>query len=186
MAVQLTRHKFTVEEYHRMAEVGLLGEDDRIELLDGEIVDMSPVGAQHAACVKRLGKLLSRVIGDDAMLGVQDPVRLDDTTEPIPDVSILKTRSDFYASSHPTPADVLLLIEVADSTLPVDRRVKVPLYARAGIPEVWVVNLQQETVEVYSQPGGGAYKVVSTAQRGQAIPLSGFAGVEIHVDDVLG
>jgi Uma2 family endonuclease len=186
MAVQLTRHKFTVEEYHRMAEVGLLGEDDRIELLDGEIVDMSPIGKRHAACVNRLNSLFSVLPRQQVIVSVQNPAQLDNNTELQPDVALLRFRQDYYASEPPGPADILLVIEVSDATIPVDRRIKVPLYARAGIPEVWVVNLQQETVEVYSQPSDGAYKVVSSAQRGQAIPLAGFAGVEIHVDDVLG
>ena len=169
-----------------MAEAGILGEDDRVELIEGEIVDMSPVGAQHAACVKRLRRLLDRVIGDSAVLGIQDPIQLDDGTEPLPDISLLRPSADFYSSSHPTPIDVLLLIEVADATLPTDRRIKVPIYARAAIPEVWVVNLKQEIVEVYSQPSGGSYRVVWTAQRGQMLSVHGFEGVQIDVDEVLG
>ncbi len=186
MALPLTHRKFTVEEYHRMARAGILGEDDRVELIEGEIVEMGPVGAQDAACVKRLGRLLDRAIGDSAVLGIQDPIQLDDGTEPQPDIALLKPRADFYASAHPTPDAVLLLIEVADATLPTDRRIKVPLYARSGIPEVWVVNLQQQLVEVYSEPLEGEYKVVSTAQRGQTLPLREYEGIELSVDDVLG
>jgi Uma2 family endonuclease len=133
MAFQVSTHRFTVEEFHRMAEVGILSDDDRVELLEGEIIEMTPIGSQHAACVARLTQELSQRIGMTAILWVQNPVRLDQHSEPQPDIALLRPRQDFYASAHPGPEDVLLLIEAADRTAQLDRAIKLPLYAKAGI-----------------------------------------------------
>lgn len=136
MSVQLLRRSFTVEEYHRMAEAGILREDDRVELLEGEIVEMTPIGSRHAACVDRLNQLGVRGVGPRAIVRVQSPVRLGERSEPQPDLTLLRARPDFYAHAHPGPADVLLIIEVAEASADADRTVKMPLYARAAIPEV--------------------------------------------------
>jgi hypothetical protein len=141
MGVQLARRLFTVAEYHKMAEAGILSEDDRVELLEGEIVAMSPIGSRHAGTVKRLLDQFIPLQGARrVILSVQDPIRLGEYSEPQPDLALLRPRADFYASSHPGPEDVLLIIEVADQSAAVDREVKVPLYARWGIPEVcwWI------------------------------------------------
>jgi len=140
MSVQIERRWFSVEEYDRMTEAGILTEDDRIELIDGEVVKMSPIGNAHAGCVKRITALCYEQVARLVMISVQDPIQLDDYSKPQPDVALLKTRPDYYAQSPPMPADILLIVEVADSSIDYDRNVKVPLYARAAIPEVWLVD----------------------------------------------
>jgi hypothetical protein len=151
MAVQLLKRLFTVVEYHRMAEAGILGEDDRVELLEGEIVQMGPIGSRHASCVKRLVDIFIPLqVGRKVILSVRDPIELGEHSEPQPDLTVLKPRPDFYAKAHPGPADVFLLVEVADlsacnaqagTSAAYDRDMKVPLYAQAGVPEVWVVDV---------------------------------------------
>ena len=146
---------FNVDEYYAMADAGILTEDDRVELLDGEIVAMSPIGSLHADCVGILTNLLAAQVGRRALVWVQNPIRLGERTEPQPDLVLAKWRS--YSSAHPGPEDVLLLIEVSDTTIESDRGVKLPLYARSGIREVWIVNLPAQIVEVYSEPAGSEY-----------------------------
>jgi Uma2 family endonuclease len=159
LSVAVTRHRFTVHDYHRMGEAGILGEDDRVELIDGDIITMAPIGQNHAGTVNALAAALFAAFAGKAIVSVQNPVRLDDGSEPQPDFAVLRLRDDFYRSGEPPgPADVLLLIEVADSSLRFDRAVKVPLYARAGIPEVWIVDLQRRVVEVHRAPQGGKYE----------------------------
>ncbi len=150
-------HRFTTADYHRMAEVGILGEDSRVELIRGQIVDMAPIGAPHLGMVNRLNRLLSTLLAGRGLVSVQNPVRLDDGSEPEPDVAVLKPRADDYESATPRPEEVLLLIEVADSTLRDDRDVKIPLYAESGIPECWLVDIVGRAVEVYRQPVGSRY-----------------------------
>ncbi len=135
MTARLLKRLFTIEEYHKMAQAGILTEDDRAELIEGEIVEMAPIGSRHAACVARLTALLSRV-QDRAILWVQNPIRLGEHSEPQPDVALLSLRPDFYAQAHPGPQDVLLLVEVAETSPGDDREVKLFLYARAAISEV--------------------------------------------------
>lgn len=169
-----------------MLEAGILTEDDRVELIDGEIIETSPIGSSHSGCVIRLTALLTRLLGSAAVVSVQNPLRLDDYTEPLPDVTLLKARDDFYSHSHPTPADVLLIVEVADSSLAYDRDVKVPLYARAGVPEVWLVDLVNDVVELYAQPAGGAYAVAEKLRRGQRLVARQVAALTLGVEDILG
>lgn len=147
MSVEIAKHLFTVEQYERMIETGILTKYYRVELIEGEIVEMSRISPLHAACVNRLNMLV-RKFSRGATVGVKSPVMLVDNSETKPDLSLLKWRDDFYGHSRPTPDDVLLLIEVSDATLKYDRQVKMPLYARAGIEELWVVNLQDDEVEV--------------------------------------
>ncbi len=180
------RRHFTNEEYHRMAEVGILHEDDRIELIEGEIVELNPIGSRHAACVNRLNVLIGRQVADKAIVSVQNPLLLPDDTEPEPDVMILQPREDFYAQAHPTPGDVLLLIEVPDTPLEYDREVKLPLYARAGVPEVWIVDLVNEKVHAYSQPKDEVYKMVERASRGDSVASRTLPGLLVSVDGNLG
>ncbi len=132
MAVHVQRRVFTVDEYHRMVEAGILSEDDRGELIEGEIIKMSPIGSQHAACGKKHNALLHHQVQQRAILGVQDPVRLDEHSEPEPDIALLKRRDDDYARSHPTPEDVFLIIEVAETFAEYDRRIKLPLIVCGG------------------------------------------------------
>ena len=186
MTVELAQRPFTVDEYYLMAEVGILREDDRLELIDGRIVRMSPAGSRHAACVKRLNALLGAKAGSKAPVSVQDPVRLDEHSEPQPDVALLRPRSDFYVHAHPTPSDVLLVVEVADTSDDHDRDVKLPLYAQAGIPQVWIVCLKDDLVLVCGDPAGGAYGEVRQAERGESIGIHGLPGLAISVADILG
>jgi Uma2 family endonuclease len=164
LGVVITRRKFNVDDYHRMGDAGILGEDDRVELIDGEIITMAPIGQDHAGTVNRLNETLFHAFAGRAIVSVQNPVRLDDKSEPQPDFAVLRRRDDYYTSGPPGPADVLLLIEVADSSLRFDRAVKLPLYARAGIPEVWIVDLKQRTVEVHTAPRSGSFTETETKQ----------------------
>jgi Uma2 family endonuclease len=186
MSVQVQRRTFTVDEYHRMAEAGILSEDDRVELIDGEIVKMSPIGSCHVACVNRLTAVLTSKIGGAAIVSVQNPFAVDEYSEPQPDIVILKPSEDFYAHSLPTAQDVLLIIEVADTSLSYDRNVKVPAYARAGVPEAWIADLAGDGIEAYSDPVGGVYRKVAWASRGQILRPKQIPGLGLSVDDILG
>ena len=186
MAVEPALRQWTVAEYDRMIAAGILAEDDRVELIEGRIIEMSPIGSRHAACVKRLSELLRDEVGKAANVGVQDPIHLSDYSEPEPDLSLLRRRADFYADSHPTPADVLLLIEVADSSLMFDREKKLPLYATAGIPELWIVDLVSDNVTVYAEPTYEAFAVERQFTRGQIIVSAAIPNLQLTVDDVIG
>jgi Uma2 family endonuclease len=185
-ATPVTRRRFTVDEYERMSAAGILLEDERVELIDGEIVEMSPTGAPPAACVKRLNRLLGRLAGDDALIGVQDPVRLGRYSQPQPDIAVLQPRAGAYATAHPTPADIFLLIEVADAALAYDRGVKLPLYARAELPEVWLVDLAGERIERHTEPRDGAYRRVDVATRGETLVSAALPALIVPVDAILG
>lgn len=176
-------HRFRVEEYHRMASAGLFGEDDRVELLGGEIIDMAPIGSRHAAAVDRLNRLLVTRLGEAPIVRVQSPIRLDDMSEPRPDVTVLRPRPDFYSGDHPQPGAILLVVEVSDTSVAWDRRVKIPLYADAGVVEVWVVDLVEEAVEVFRSPGAGGYAEVSRAGRGGTLTV---VGTDVGVGEILG
>jgi Uma2 family endonuclease len=177
--------RITVDEYERMVDSGALTENERVELIRGEIVPKMPIGPKHAACLKRLIRLLSRRLGDSAIVGSQDPVRLIDS-EPEPDISLVRPRSDFYASGHPRPDDIFLITEVADSSLDDDRNIMRPLYAEAGIAEFWIVNIPEERLEVYRGPRpDGRYSDVQTLGRGQSTGILGLPGIVVGVDEVL-
>ena len=169
-----------------MGEAGIFRQDARLELIEGEIIEMSPIGNAHAGCVKFLNGLLSLLFGGTFIVGVQDPVRLNDFSEPEPDISLLRRRNDYYREKHPTPADVLLVIEVADTTVVKDRMVKVPLYARAGIAEAWIVNIPEEVVEVYSDPSEGAYRRAEVFGRGAEARSHTVEGLALSVGELLG
>ena len=143
MSAELAKHWITADEYERMGETGVFSPDARLELIEGEIYEMSPAGSPHAACVKFLSHLLNRAFGGKLIVSTQDPIRLSDLSEPQPDVALLRWRDDFYRGAHPRPEDVLLVVEVADTTVASDRAVKLPLYARAGVPEAWLVNVPE-------------------------------------------
>ena len=160
--VPLKHRCFTVADFHRMGEAGILGEDERLELIEGEIIEMTPIGSPHGGRVNQLNRLLTQAVGELAVVAVQNPVVLSEHSEPEPDLALLRPRADFYTSSHPQASDVLLLIEVADSSLPTDRDIKVPLYARHGIPEVWIVAIGEHQVLRFALPDQGAYQVRET------------------------
>lgn len=185
MLVQVVARRFSADEYHRMAEARILREDDRVELLDGEVVEMAPIGSRHAACVTRLNATLSRRLAGRALVNVQNPIRLGEHSEPQPDIALLRTRADFYAHAHPTPEDVLLVVEVAETSEEYDREVKVPLYARWGIPEVWLVDLANQTIEVYRGASPTGYLDVRSIGSGQPLVPQAFPDLRLTVEDVL-
>lgn len=186
MSVQIVRRHFNISEYYRMAAAGVFSEDDRVELIEGEIVEMNPIGSRHAACVARLTKHLERLAGDRSIVWVQNPIQIDVSSEPLPDVALLQPRDDFYAQANPQAADVLLLIEVADSSVEYDRDIKVPLYAQAGVIEVWLVNLPKEIIEIYSQPLEGRYQEIRLVKRGELLSAKSIPNLTIDANAVLG
>jgi Uma2 family endonuclease len=159
-AAEPRRHRLTVEDYYRMGEVGILAPDARVELIDGEIIDMAPPGNLHAGTVDQLVALLGRAVGDRALLRVQSPISLDNYSEPQPDLTVLRLRTDFYKSSRPRPEDIWLVIEVADSSLRHDRDVKAGLYARTGVPELWLVDVRGRQLTRYRSLAKGSYQSV--------------------------
>jgi Uma2 family endonuclease len=183
--IRLDQRLFTTGEYERMIETGILTEDERVELIQGAIRPMSPIGSRHAACVNRLSALLNRALLGRGIVSVQNPIRLSDESEPQPDVAVLRSRADFYALQLPRPGDVLLVVEVADTTWAYDHDTKLPMYASAGIAEAWLVDLNQDVVELHLQPLSNRYGRVTTLQRGDAI-RSITLGVEVNVDEILG
>jgi Uma2 family endonuclease len=186
MAVQPRRYRFTAAEYHRLAEAGILGEDDRVELIDGEIIEMSPIGSRHMAGVNRLNRRLVRAVGDAAIVSVQNPIQVGDHHEPQPDVTVLRPRADDYASAVPIAEDVLLVVEVADSSADYDRGTKAPLYARGGIAELWIVDLNRDHLVVYRDPTSAGYATTRVLRRGESIRPLAFPELEITVDEILG
>ena len=185
MSAVRTRFRFSVDDYEQMLEFGILGENDRVELIRGEIVEKISIGELPAASVKKINAILALLLQGRAIVGIQDPIRLADSM-PEPDISVQRLRSDYYASAHPTPADVLLLIEVADSTLEYDRTVKLSLYAEAGIAEYWIVNLVDSCIEVHRKPRpDGQYDEVQRFDRGQSVTVPGFSDCVLAVDQAL-
>lgn len=182
----IVRWKLDVHEYHRMGEAGILTDDDRVELIEGELVQMSPIVSGHSGTVNALTRLLVLAVGSRAMVSVKNPVRLDVHNEPQPDFALLRPRADDYRSELPAPADVLLLIEVADSSLRFDRLVKLPLYARHRIPEVWIVDLPAGAVEVCRGPTPEGYARVVREGRGASVEPEALPGLRLRVDAILG
>lgn len=182
----LVRRKFTVDEYHRMAEVGILCEDERIELIDGEIIVMSPIGPLHMGHVARIGSLFSKRLSDRAILWIQNAIRLSRNAEPEPDVALLRPRADFYTTRVPGPADVFLIVEVADTSLAYDRRTKLNLYAIAAIPEVWIVDLRHHVLLVHRNPSPAGYGDVTEHGPGSTISPLAFRDLAITHEEVFG
>jgi Uma2 family endonuclease len=181
------RHRLDVDDYHRMGEAGIFGDNKRIELIDGKLIDMAPIGQDHAAIVNRLNRTLVLTSGELAIVSTQNPVRLNQHSEPQPDLAILRYRADFYETGEPPgPADVLLLIEVSDSSLAFDRGVKLPLYARAGIAEVWIVDVQRRTLDAYRKPAGDAYAEASTHFAGELLAPAMAPELVVRLDMVFG
>ena len=186
VSVQLNRRRFTVAEYERMGQIGIFSEDDRVELVCGEIIAMPPIGERHAACVDFLTQLITLRLRRSAIVRVQSSVRLDEHSQPQPDITILKRRDDFYRHAHPGPEDILLIVEVADTTLEYDMKVKVPLYARAGIPETWLVNLRGGRIKAYADPAKGSYQMITSYARGEEVQSRSLAALRVSVAEVLG
>ncbi len=181
-ALAPARRRFTVAEYYALAEVGILGENERVELLEGDIIVMPPIGDWHASSVLRLNNAIVPPLQGRAIVSVQGPTRLNDRSEPQPDVMLLRWRDDFYQGGHPGPADVLLLIEVADTTVDYDRGAKLSAYARAGIPEVWIITRQNRRIEAYTEPEGDAYARVRHAGAGASIAPQALPDAILEVD----
>ena len=185
MSRKLAKRWISADEYERMGETGIFPPDARLELIEGEIYEMSPIGSPHAACVTYLTHILSE-FGGGFSVRVQNPIRLNDFSEPQPDLALVRWRDDFYRNAHPTPTDVLLVVEVADTTVETDRKVKVPLYAKAGIAEVWLVNIPEELVEVYSGPSDDVYRQVEQFGRGSRVQSRTLEGFGVGVEEILG
>ncbi len=178
------RHRWTVADYRRMGETGLLNERDRFELINGDILDMATVGCEHVGKVRLLIRLFSALLGSQAIIDVQNPVTLGEDSEPRPDFALLQDREDYYTAAHPEARDVLLLVEVTDPTARFDRRLKLPLYARHGIPEVWLLDSQEQRLEVYRKPVAGCYQRRTEHRSGRLAPRC-FPNAAVNLAELL-
>lgn len=185
-AIGVRRYSFTVDEFAKMGEAGIFTEDDRVELIGGEIREMTPIGPLHATIVNRLNATLMKLLESSAVLQVQNPVRLDLHNEPQPDFSVIKERGDYYKTALPGPGDTMLVIEVADSSLAYDLHEKAPRYASSMIPELWVVDLEAEVVRVFTQPGQSGYANEREMGQGSTIASAGVEGLRVEVNDIFG
>jgi Uma2 family endonuclease len=185
MRTEVTKKLFTVDEYYRMADAGILNEDSRVELINGEIIQMSPIGNPHMACVDRATAVFAAALAGRAMVSIQNPVTIDNYNEPQPDVVLMKTRADYYLSKRHTPEDTLLLVEVADTTLAYDRKVKLPIYAASKIQEVWIVDIEHDAILVHRDPADRSYKTRLTLHRGDSVSLIAIPDVVFKVEDFL-
>jgi Uma2 family endonuclease len=185
MPIAPSKRRFTVDDYHLMGKAGILSEDDRVELIDGEVVAMTPIGTRHNASVNRATRALVTAVGDRAIVQVQGSVRLDRFHEPQPDIVLLRPRTDFYASQHAGPTDILLVVEVADSSIEYDGDVKARMYAEAGIPEYWLVDVKDNLLSCYSAPENSLYRNLQKYQRGQSIAPQALPECVIAVDVLL-
>jgi Uma2 family endonuclease len=180
----LSRHKLSIEDFHEMGRAGILQEGSRIELIEGELIDMAPIGSLHASVVSALSMFFARHVGELAIVSTQNPIRLPPDNEPQPDVALLKSCADRYRKALPTAADVLLVIEVADTTVEYDREIKLPLYARHAIPEVWLIDLKAGTLEVYREPTAKGYRKLLTPDKGETITPALVSGVRLPLSEV--
>jgi Uma2 family endonuclease len=185
MSAELQKWHFNVDQYYRLAEAGVLKPDDRVELIEGEIIKMPPIGSPHASSVTRANYALEPFTRHKFIVSIQNPVRLSDFSEPVPDIALLKPRPDFYAERHPRPEDVLLIIEVADTTLLSDRNVKIPLYARHGIPECWLVNLPKKIIEVYYDLMDEVYRKALKCNREEVLTSPTVPGLSLKVSEII-
>ena len=187
MSALLKAYRFTVDEYHRMGEAGIFSQDDRVELLVGIVVEMAPIAPLHAGTVARLTTLFSVRLGSRVIVNIQNPLLLrDNDSEPRPDVVLLRPQAEFYTHVHPEAHDVYLIIEVADTSVAVDRNIKFPIYARAGVPEAWLLDVSAERLEVYRHPTAHGYQDVRLLQRGAPVAPQAFPDLALTIDDLLG
>jgi len=182
----IARKLFTVDEYHQMWEMGLFPEDKRFELIRGEILEMPTARPSHSGSVNRLNRLFTSRLGESVIVSVQNPSSIDDHSEPAPDLALVKPRGDFYTSGHPVPEDILLVIEISHMTLRFDTKIKAPLYAEAGIPEYWIVNILQNALEVRTEPVSGRYRNHQILRHGQTVSLCSLPDVSFWVDEIVG
>jgi Uma2 family endonuclease len=185
MGTAVAKRRFTVEEYHRMAEAGVFPPQDRLELLGGEIIEMSPIGKAHAVCVDRLTRRFVEIAARRAIVRVQNPIQLGPRSEPQPDLALLRPREDDYAGSHPGPTDILLVVEVADTSQDYDRGNKIPAYAEAGIPEAWLVDLRARAFEIYREPAPGGYHQLRRVSSSEFLAPSAFPDARIEAAEIL-
>jgi Uma2 family endonuclease len=186
METEVTKKLFTVDEYHRMGAAGIFHEDDRVELIEGEVFQMSPIGHRHIVCVNRANTIFIRAFEGRAVISPQNPVRLTDWTEPQPDIVVFKPRVDFYAKKAPLPEDVLFIVEVAASSLSYDRNIKLPRYAAAHITEVWIEDLENDLLHIYRNPSGETYTAFfATLQVGDYTSPLAFPDVTFNVEELL-
>jgi Uma2 family endonuclease len=162
--ISVERQRFTVDDYHRMAEAGILGPDDRVELIDGEVIRTSQMGSRHAACIGRLNTFLTEAVQRTAIVTIQTPLRIDRFHEPESDIPVLRRRTDFYDSQIPGPADVLFLMEISETSIGFDQATKFPAYAAGGVPEAWIVDLNAERIERHTRPSEKGFRVMSWAE----------------------
>ena len=186
MAVEVSRRRFTADEYQQMLRVGILRERDPFELIDGEVVCMMTIGPRHVAVVARLMRHLILSCRDTAVVTCQGPVRLDLFNEPEPDLAMLRPRDDFYSSAHAGPDDILLVVEVAESSIRYDSTVKAELYARLGVPEYWLVDLNTDAITRYLEPGDGIYRRVAVVPPGEPFAPELLPGCVVTTRDILG
>jgi Uma2 family endonuclease len=186
MQIEAPKKLFNVDDYYRMAEVGILGPEDRVELIDGEIIQMSPIGTRHAGCVSRATRLFNLAFKGRAVVSTQNPLRLNNYTEPEPDVVLLKYRDDDYSNKRMWAEDALLVIEVADTTLKIDRDVKLPRYAAAGVPEVWIMDLKGNRLLVYRDLEKSAFQTNLTLKSGDSVFVSAFPDTTFAIAELLG
>jgi Uma2 family endonuclease len=182
----IPRHRITVDEYYRMAEVGILPPDARVELIEGEIIDMAPIGTGHGGTVMQLTQLLLDAARGRVQVFVQSPERLSDISEPEPDFALVKPRADFYKKKHPGPDDTFLIIEVSESSLRYDVQVKAPLYARHGVPEYWIIDLEGRQVRFFRSPESGQYADVTSTDAPGVVAPAALPDVQIDLTHVLG
>jgi Uma2 family endonuclease len=175
-------HRWTVDEYHQMASAGLLDETDRVELIEGEMIDMAPIGSRHAYLVDKLAQVLARNNGP-YLVRVQNPLLLGERSEPQPDIAVVKDKS--YMEAHPTASDVLLIVEVADTTLEYDRDVKLGLYARHDIPEVWLLDVNARELTVYREPAEGQYRTIRKPTATEAVAPLAVPGLALRLGEVM-
>jgi len=182
----VARKRFRVEDFRRMTEVGILPEESGWEIIDGFLIDKMSIGSKHAGIVNILNRKLLVLLGDRAVVSVQNPVHVDDYNEPEPDIALLKPREDFYTKKLPTPNEVLLVIEVSDSTVEYDRETKKLLYARAEIEEFWLINLKENTVECYFSPKNGNYRLAQILEAGEKVESKTIENLTLKVEEILG
>jgi Uma2 family endonuclease len=185
VTVNPVKHLTNLNEWRRLGEANIFPPESRLELINGEILEMAPIGFNHSGHLNRINKLFAKIIPDDVILSVQNPLQLGDLSEPEPDFMLLKPNDDFYSSRHPNANDVLLLIEVADTSLMFDQNQKLRLYALHGIPEYWLLNLNDLCLEVYRKPNGEVYAEKTTLCVGDTITLSQLDQITINIADIL-
>lgn len=186
LTAALPHRKFTIEEYHNFIETGVFKSEERIELWEGEFVEMSPIGMRHAACVNFLIEFLRDILGKSVIISPQNPIVLNDFTEPQPDIALLRRREDFYRNENATAADVLIAMEIADTTLKYDRETKFPRYAASGIAEAWLIDLENDRVEIHGEPNEFGYSLVKILHRGQTAESTVLPEIKITIDEILG